>query len=69
MRTLRRKSSSQPARLSLMEREPFDVSLEEAQTMVMTARVLLGWVDPTELEPEADEAEGDDDAETEEQPA
>ena len=49
--------------------EPFDVSLEEAQTMVMTARVLLGWVDPTELEPEADEAEGDDDAETEEQPA
>ncbi|MCF3594744.1 transcription termination factor NusA [Rhodobacteraceae bacterium LMO-12] len=30
--------------------EPFDVSLEEAQDMVMTARVLLGWVDPTELE-------------------
>ena len=30
--------------------EKFDVSLEEAQTMVMTARVLLGWVDPAELE-------------------
>ncbi|MFC0202476.1 transcription termination factor NusA [Paracoccus rhizosphaerae] len=43
--------------------EPFDISLEEAQTMVMTARVLLGWVDPTELEPEADEAEEDDDNE------
>jgi hypothetical protein len=25
--------------------EPFDVSLEEAQNMVMTARVMLGWVD------------------------
>ncbi|WP_425100787.1 transcription termination factor NusA [Tropicibacter sp. S64] len=45
--------------------EPFDVSLEDAQTMVMTARVLLGWVDPTELEAD-DEAEGD---ETEEQEA
>lgn len=29
--------------------EPFDVSLEEAQDMVMTARVMLGWVDPEEL--------------------
>ena len=29
--------------------EPFEVSLEEAQTMVMTARVMLGWVDPDEL--------------------
>lgn len=43
--------------------EPYDISLEEAQTLVMTARVLLGWVDPTELEPEADEAEEDDDNE------
>jgi N utilization substance protein A len=42
--------------------EKFDVSLEEAQTMVMTARVMLGWVDPAELEA-GDEAEGDDDAE------
>nr|WP_111301953.1 transcription termination factor NusA [Paracoccus saliphilus] len=43
--------------------EPYEVSLEEAQTLVMTARVLLGWVDPTELEPEADEDEQDDDNE------
>ncbi len=40
--------------------EKFDVSLEEAQHMVMTARVLLGWVDPTELEAEEAEAEEDD---------
>ncbi|MCU0911422.1 MAG: transcription termination factor NusA [Rhodobacteraceae bacterium] len=41
--------------------EKFDVGLEEAQNMVMTARVMLGWVDPTELEAgdeEAGEAEG-----------
>src|SRR6056297_1381386 len=38
--------------------EPFDVSLEEAQHMVMTARVMLGWVDPTELEPEEEPEEG-----------
>ena len=37
--------------------EPFDMSLEEAQHLVMTARVLLGWVDPTELE---EETEGED---------
>ena len=30
--------------------EPFGVSLEDAQNMVMTARVMLGWVDPAELE-------------------
>ncbi|MEP3689160.1 MAG: transcription termination factor NusA [Sulfitobacter dubius] len=40
--------------------EPFEVSLEDAQAMIMTARVMLGWVDPTELESDADE----DDAET-----
>jgi N utilization substance protein A len=42
--------------------EPFEVSLGEAQDMVMTARVMLGWVDPADLEAEADEdadAEGD----------
>jgi transcription termination/antitermination protein NusA len=43
--------------------EKFDVSLEEAQTMVMTARVMLGWVDPTELavaeEEEIDEEEAE----------
>ncbi|WP_299846669.1 transcription termination factor NusA [uncultured Roseovarius sp.] len=37
--------------------EPYDVSLEEAQNMVMTARIMLGWVDPADLE--ADEAEED----------
>ena len=38
--------------------ESFDMSLEEAQHLVMTARVLLGWVDPSELEPEAEEEDG-----------
>ncbi|MEM1064629.1 MAG: transcription termination factor NusA [Pseudomonadota bacterium] len=37
--------------------EPFDVSLEEAQAMVMTARIQLGWVDPADLEAEAAETE------------
>ena len=36
--------------------EPFDMSLEEAQKMVMTARIQLGWVDPADLASE-DEAE------------
>ncbi|NJM83270.1 MAG: transcription termination/antitermination protein NusA [Tabrizicola sp.] len=40
--------------------EKFDMSLEEAQHLVMTARVMLGWVDPTELEPEpAEDAEAE----------
>ena len=42
--------------------EPFDMSLEEAQHLVMTARILLGWVDPADLE--ADEAEENEDADT-----
>ncbi len=47
--------------------EPFDVSLEEAQNMVMTARVMLGWVDPEELAAaEAAEAEGEEGAVAEE---
>ena len=29
--------------------ESFDVSLEEAQDLVMTARIVLGWVDPNDL--------------------
>ena len=37
--------------------EKFDMRLEEAQRLVMTARVLLGWVDPSELEKAADEVE------------
>ena len=44
--------------------EPFDVSLEEAQDLVMTARVMLGWVDPAELE--AEEADEGEEAATEE---
>ncbi|MFD1882685.1 transcription termination factor NusA [Paracoccus pacificus] len=44
--------------------EPFDVSLEEAQTMIMTARVQLGWVDPAELET-TDEDEADQAGSTE----
>ena len=39
--------------------EPFDVSLEEAQNMVMTARVMLGWVDPADLVADAEEEDGD----------
>ncbi len=45
--------------------EPFDVSLEEAQNLVMTARVLLGWVDPADLA--ADEEDGEADSEDEQQ--
>jgi N utilization substance protein A len=36
--------------------EKFDMSLAEAQHLIMTARVLLGWVDPSELTRGADEA-------------
>jgi transcription termination/antitermination protein NusA len=43
--------------------EPFDMSLEEAQTLIMTARVMLGWVDPTELEQPEEEAANDEEAE------
>ena len=46
--------------------EPFGMSLEEAQDMVMTARIVLGWVDPAELET-ADE-DGEAVEEGEEQP-
>ena len=41
--------------------EKFDVSLEEAQTLIMTARVMLGWVDPEELTAnEVDDEEGEE---------
>lgn len=46
--------------------ESFDLSLEEAQDLIMTARVMLGWVDPTELE---SETEDEIDADTEESEA
>ncbi|MCA8884361.1 MAG: transcription termination/antitermination protein NusA, partial [Rhodobacteraceae bacterium] len=42
--------------------EPFDVGLEEAQNLVMTARVQLGWVDPADLVSEEEDFEGDEDA-------
>ena len=43
--------------------EPFGVTLDAAQTLVMTARVMLGWVDPTELETaEADAGEEEQEA-------
>ena len=44
--------------------ETFGLSLEEAQDMIMTARVMLGWVDPADLE--ADEAEDESEDATEE---
>lgn len=46
--------------------EPFDVSLQEAQDFVMTARITLGWVDPDDLAKDAEEAdaEGETAAET-----
>ena len=37
--------------------EKFDMSLEEAQHMVMTARIQLGWVDPADLEAEEEETD------------
>jgi transcription termination/antitermination protein NusA len=47
--------------------EPFEVSLEDAQAMIMTARVMLGWVDPTEVEADADEDDVETDGETAEE--
>ncbi|MCC0063389.1 MAG: transcription termination/antitermination protein NusA [Defluviimonas sp.] len=43
--------------------EKFDMSLEEAQHLVMTARIQLGWVDPAELEAEAEEGAEDEEVE------
>ena len=37
--------------------EKFDLSLEEAQDLVMTARVMLGWVNPDDLTPKNEEIE------------
>ncbi|SOC19205.1 NusA antitermination factor [Rhodobacter sp. JA431] len=45
--------------------EKFGMSLEEAQALIMTARIQLGWVDPSELET-AEEDEEDTEEETEE---
>jgi len=40
--------------------EPFEITLEVAQEMIMTARVMLGWVDPADLEAQVEE-EGEQD--------
>ena len=40
--------------------EKFEVDLAEAQNMVMTARIMLGWVDPEELVGNVVEASDDD---------
>ena len=37
--------------------EKFEISLEEAQDMVMTARITLGWVDPADLETASEDEE------------
>ena len=43
--------------------EPFGIELEEAQNMIMTARVSLGWVDIADLEEEVAEEDEAADAE------
>lgn len=48
--------------------EPFDMALEEAQHLVMTARILLGWVDPTDLESAEEDPEAETTADSGEQP-
>ena len=40
--------------------EKFEVNLEEAQNMVMTARIQLGWVDPADLVEEEETEEGEE---------
>jgi N utilization substance protein A len=43
--------------------EKFDMTLEEAQHLIMTARVMLGWVDPADLEQPAEDVAEDEEAE------
>ena len=43
--------------------EKFDISLEEAQNMVMTARVMLGWVDPADLVGDEEDTDMEEEAE------
>ena len=40
--------------------EPYEMALEEAQKMVMTARVMLGWVDPEDLIADDDTTDTDE---------
>jgi N utilization substance protein A len=37
--------------------EKFDVSLEEAQDLIMTARVALGWIDPEDAIAHSDDTD------------
>jgi N utilization substance protein A len=37
--------------------EPYGMTLETAQEMIMTARVMLGWVDPTDIDGGEEEEE------------
>ncbi len=43
--------------------EPFEMELEVAQKLVMTARIMLGWVDPADLEADEDVSEDADEDE------
>jgi len=43
--------------------EPFEMELETAQQLVMTARIMLGWVDPADLEADEDTSEDADEDE------
>jgi len=43
--------------------EKFEMSLEEAQHLIMTARVMLGWVDPADLQQPAEDAAEEQEAE------
>ena len=40
--------------------EPFEITLEQAQDLVMSARIQLGWIDPAELEVEDEAAEDEE---------
>jgi N utilization substance protein A len=40
--------------------EPFGIELEEAQNMIMTARVALGWVDIADLAEDEVEADAEE---------
>jgi len=43
------------------------MSLEEAQDLIMTARIQLGWVDPADLVSEEDETADNEDGEVSEE--
>jgi len=43
--------------------EKFEMTLGEAQDLIMTARVMLGWVDPADLEPDVEEEDGEEGSE------